>query len=179
MLGGGVQYDIYGLQYLSPTIGLYFFSDEYIRFISRLKFYLKLEMKPLDLENSKYKTVIRDRGNDEVFLGILGDVEVVFVHYPDVEIACKKWNMRRHRINFDNLLIKFNDQNLFDEEAFQNFRQLDIKNKLFFTGDKKYLVENYCVYLSKFEKEGFAVDDIKASRKVVNIKYIFNSLLSE
>lgn len=35
---GGIVYDIFGLQYLSPTIGLFMFSDDYIRFCENLKF---------------------------------------------------------------------------------------------------------------------------------------------
>lgn len=92
---------------------------------------MKLEIKPLNIENSKYKKAIQDRGNKQVSLGILGDVEVVFVHYPDAETACKKWNARKRRVNFDNILIKFNDQNLFSDEAFHKFENLKFKNKLF------------------------------------------------
>ena len=30
---GGICYEYYGLQKLSPTVGLYFFSEDYIKFV--------------------------------------------------------------------------------------------------------------------------------------------------
>ena len=32
--------EVYGLRKNSPTVGCYFFSDDYLKFIERLKFYV-------------------------------------------------------------------------------------------------------------------------------------------
>ncbi len=42
---GGIVYEYSGLQKLSPTVGCYYFADDYIKFISRLDYYLKQELK--------------------------------------------------------------------------------------------------------------------------------------
>ena len=37
---GRIMQDL-GMQYNTPTLGLYFFADDYIEFLSNLKYYLK------------------------------------------------------------------------------------------------------------------------------------------
>ena len=39
---GGMTYECYNLRKDTPTIGLYFMSHDYIRFISNLKYYLTI-----------------------------------------------------------------------------------------------------------------------------------------
>ena len=41
---GGVIYEYYDILKNSPTVGMYFFAEEYIRFISNLKYYLNLKL---------------------------------------------------------------------------------------------------------------------------------------
>ena len=52
---GGVVYDKYGLKYLSPTIGCYFYAEDFLKFCENLKYYLSLPIKMISLEESKYK----------------------------------------------------------------------------------------------------------------------------
>lgn len=172
----GVLYDVYGLQYRSPTIGMYFFADDYVKFINNLPQYLSLQMQPLKIEASRHKEEIIKNGNVNSPLGYVGDVEVVFVHYKSAEEGCKKWNSRRKRVNYNNLLVKFSDQNFFSDAEYEAFIASDFKHKLFFTSNRKYLSENYCVFIEKYEDNGYVVDDIKVSRNAVQIKKILNSL---
>ncbi len=44
---GGVTYEWYGLEKKSPTAGLWMFSDDYLKFISNLRYYLSLEIEML------------------------------------------------------------------------------------------------------------------------------------
>lgn len=74
------------------------------------------------------------------FLEIIGrlsnrkeDVEIFFLHSHSVEEAKEKWERRCKRINWDNLLIKFNDQNGCTEKELKQFLTLPYKNKVFFT----------------------------------------------
>ena len=57
--------------------------------------------------------------------------------YSDLEIieqeAREKWERRIKRINWDKLLVKFNDQNGCTETEVNRFMGLPYKNKLFFT----------------------------------------------
>src|SRR5699024_4328392 len=42
---GGFIYQKYGLEYRTPTIGLFFLGDDYVKFCSKLEFYLS---KPIE-----------------------------------------------------------------------------------------------------------------------------------
>lgn len=174
---GGYIYDIYGLKYLTPTIGLYFFSKEYLKFIGNLKYYLSIDIKPLNNKDSKYYNDLIKKHHQDACLGIIDDVEVVFLHYNNSIDACKKWNNRRKRVNFNNLLIKYNDQNLFEEDDFYIFNQLNYDNKLFFTANEGIGNYDYVVFFDKFKNNGYVLDDIKTSRKYVKYKKILNELL--
>ena len=66
-------------------------------------------------------------------IGKIGDVEIAFLHYHSEQEAKEKWERRCSRINWDKLIIKFNDQNECTEEHVKAFSELPYKNKLFFT----------------------------------------------
>ena len=48
---GGMIYESYNLQKQSPTIGLFFKSSDYIKFISNLEYYLSQDLKFIHLMN--------------------------------------------------------------------------------------------------------------------------------
>ena len=174
---GGVVYDIFGLQYRTPTIGLYFFSSDYIKFLSRIDYYLSLEARPITIQESRHRDELIKRKH--CFIGIIDDVELIFVHYKNAEEGCLKWNKRRQRVNFNNLLVKFNDQNYFKIENFLEFQKLGYKNKLFITANKELKNDKSVLFLRQFEHNGYVVDDIKPSLKKLKIKTILNSLENE
>lgn len=109
---GGIIYKYFGMKFQSPTVGMYFFADEYIRFLTDLKYYLSQSLIIKDIESSKYKDEIRKRGQNPL-IGWLDDIEIVLLHYDDPNEAKEKWQYRLERINYNRLIIKFNDQNLF------------------------------------------------------------------
>lgn len=43
---GGVIYHDLGLKFYSPTINLFLYPKDYLKFISNLKYYLSLELSP-------------------------------------------------------------------------------------------------------------------------------------
>lgn len=174
---GGYIYDIYGLQYQTPTIGIYFFAEEYIKFINNLKYYLSIDCKPLDINESKYKDELLKRNN--MYIGHVGDVEIVFAHYENAYDGCKKWNKRRKRVIYNNLLLKFNDQNLFTMNMFKEFENIDYKHKVFFTSIKELNGNPDVYYIKKYEKEGYVLDDIKSSKKICNYKKLLNGMIKD
>lgn len=131
---GRIMQDL-GMKYNSPTLGLYFFAPEYIRFISNLKFYLT-EAKLEFVENSKY-----DLGNDRRTkwphwypIGVLGgDVEIEFLHYHSEEEAAEKWYRRASRINWEDLLVIGMEQNLCNDQLIYDFDALPFDRKVFFS----------------------------------------------
>lgn len=53
------------------------------------------------------------------------------MHYHSEQEAREKWERRIQRINWDKLLVKFNDQNGCTETEVEKFMSLPFKNKLF------------------------------------------------
>ena len=67
---GGRIYQRYGLQYTSPTVGLLFFADEYIRFLSDIKYYLSLDLEFIPKTESRYYQFYSDK-NKYYPIGVL------------------------------------------------------------------------------------------------------------
>ena len=60
-------------------------------------------------------------------------IDLFFLHYHREKEAREKLERRIKRINCDNLLVKFNDQNGCTETEVNRFMGLPYKNKLLFT----------------------------------------------
>ncbi len=173
---GGFIYQSYGLKYNSPTIGLYFTAKDYIKFIKELKKYLSLELTFIEPKDSKnYKNLDVDFP-----IGKLGDIEIYFMHYKSKKEAKDKWDRRRERINWKNIIIKFSNQNDCTIKEINDFINLKYKNKICFV-NKKELNKKGTIYI----KQLFKTDDIKASfepfgnSKYININELINNLEEE
>ena len=172
--GGIVSRDRH-LAYNSPTCGTYFFSKEYLRFLGDLRGYLSMELEPIPARESRYaEELIRLHGPD-VTVGRLGDVEIVLLHYPDFAEAKAKWERRAKRIRWDNLLVKYSDQNGFAPEDFEVFRKMEFDNKLFLTTNPDY-ASDFTRVIPDAWGEGYAVDDIKSSFRVMNVNETLNGM---
>ena len=174
---GGLVYQSYGLKYNTPTAGLFFMAEDYIRFISDIKKYLNMELYFIEPIKSHSYEVIKHKSNFGTYpIGCLGDVEIHFLHYKTPEEAKEKWERRAKRINFNKILYKFNDQNNCSKELLQKFVELPFKNKICFTS-KKYDVEN-TIHIKSIIK----YDEIKASyepigkSRYININELINKL---
>ena len=126
---GGYVYRRYGLEYSSPTVGLYFYADDYIRFISNLRHYLSIPIKVENAKTSKYYHDLTYKGEGNIPVGHLEDIEVMFLHYKTLEEAETKWTRRCERVNYDNLIIKMSEQNQCNEEHLSFFQRLDLPAK--------------------------------------------------
>lgn len=133
----GKAYQYLDLPYLSPTVGLYFFADDYLRFVSDLRYYIDLDLKFISAEQSKYAEILKKRNQTHVPIGILDDVEIVFLHYFSENEAKEKWDRRKKRINYDNLIIKFSNMNLCTEKHLQEFDSLPFLSKFMLNIRKK------------------------------------------
>jgi len=183
---GGCIYDKYGLPYLSPTIGLFFMPDDFLKFIKNLPYYLSLEINQVSFGSSYFKnkyqmiqdpngrSFYRDHGST-VLIGRLDDVEVIFLHYSSFQDAKEKWNRRRGRVNFNNIVYKFNDQNGCTIQNFRDFQSFSAPNKLFFTSNPAFSGDNV-IFCPKFIEEGYVVDDT-AIKLPFNEKRFLNDVL--
>lgn len=96
-----------GMEYNSPTLGLYFMYPDYIELLSNLKYYLT-DARIEFVENSKYPIGDERRAAWSHWypIGLLGGkVEIHFLHYHSEKEAAEKWYRRAARVNFDNLLV--------------------------------------------------------------------------
>lgn len=103
---------------LSPTVNLYFEADDYIRFVSSLEHYISVELKEISNKKGEYP------------IGILYDVKIHFLHYPNFEIAKSKWDERVKRINWKNLFLVFVEREGCTYNHLLEFDRLPYKNKV-------------------------------------------------
>ncbi|SFF09202.1 DUF1919 domain-containing protein [Trichococcus pasteurii] len=175
---GGMIYESYGLKKQSPTVGLFFMADDYIKFISNLRMYLGSELKFIDPEMSKWKGYF---ANDQRFgqypIGILNnEIEIFFLHYHSNEEAYKKWTNRCQRVCWERILIKFNDQNGCTAQHLNIFDKLPYKNKISFAV-KKYESLNSVVTIKTPKKHTFIRASYEPFGKNRNID--INSLINK
>ena len=173
--GGIVSRDRH-LPYNSPTCGTYFFSKDYLRFLSDVHRYLGTELEQVPAAESKYADELIGLHGPDVTVGRMDDVEVVLLHYPTFAEAKEKWDRRKQRIRWDNLLVKYSDQNRFEPEDFEAFEALPFRNKLFLTTNPAYKGE-HTVVIPDAWNEGYAVDDIKSSYRVMNENQVLNQMI--
>lgn len=133
---GGKVYQYFDMPYLTPTVGLYFFTDDYLRFVSNLEYYLSLELMFISIDNSHHRDELLKKKR-VCPIGILGDVEIVFLHYKTETEAKEKWNRRKERINLDNLYFKISRQNSCTEEHLKSFANLPYAHKIIINSRKK------------------------------------------
>lgn len=151
---GRIMQDL-GMQYNTPTLGLYFFADDYIEFLSHLKYYLT-EAKLEFLDQSRYPLGNERRAKWTHWypIGLLGGkVEVQFLHYHTEKEAAEKWYRRARRVNFDKLFVIGMEQNLCTIHNIKAFDSLPFENKIFFSSKQIENCKSNC-YLEKFAEHG-------------------------
>lgn len=165
----GHVYRYYNVPYKTPTIGLFFFADDYVKFCKNLKYYINLELRFLPIEESKHYDFIREKGLGIIPIGILDDVEIVFLHYKSEEEAYKKWERRKSRICWDNLFFKFSEQNQCTYKELEQFDMIDTKNKFVFVS-KDYGLKSQVVFRDYLDL-GEVPNDTTNFRKYINLSH--------
>lgn len=180
---GGMVYESYNIRKDSPTVGLYFMANDYIKFLSNLQFYIDQELEFIEPEQSKYFNKFKtDEAWKKYPKARLGDVEIIFMHYHDEKEAREKWNSRCKRIHWDKLLVKFNDQNGCTIENINEFMKLPFENKLFFTCKEWKGMENNrsVIKLRQFNKAFItASHEPFASNRQFNVTEYLNSVFGD
>ncbi len=170
---GRIMQDL-GMQYNTPTLGLYFWATDYIEFLQHLKYYLS-EAKITFVEHSKYTLGDERRANWKHWypIGLLdNNVEIHFLHYYSEEEASEKWYRRTNRVNFDDLFIIGMEQNLCSEKEIYDFDKLPFEKKYIFTTKQINLPSN--IFMKEFEKNGEVGDPYKKGH--LFYKYLTNKL---
>jgi len=169
-IGGGI-YHKFGVPYASPTVGLFFFSRDYINFLENFHECIK---QPLQFKTvSRYKEANELRRNTRLYpIGLLReDIEVHFLHYHSEREALEKWNRRIARLNFENLFFIYSDGgggvagaggSDFIEEYLTRYEELPFHRKIFFSSKPR--SGKTVIFLKEFDRELF-VPDSTCSRK--------------
>lgn len=130
---GGHVYRWFGLPYSSPTVGLYFYSEDYIRFLENLKSNIYGKLTFIDVAESRHRDDLLRKGQENVPIGLINDqIEVVFLHYHSREEAYEKWRRRSERWNEDNIIVKFSQMNECTEDHLREFQKMGFNKKLLF-----------------------------------------------
>lgn len=153
--GGRISQDL-GYPYNSPTVGLYFFYPDYIRFLSNLSQYLQ---SPLYFRKESKYVQGRENMNNAPHHYPIGyleyngeEVEIEFLHYHSETEAREKWERRVKRVDINNLIILGSENDCCTEEDIRQFLQLPYKRKYFFSNHPyKFLSKNF-VYVKEMRK---------------------------
>ena len=157
---GGRLYHDYGKKFLSPTIDFYMEPESFTRFCLNLKYYMNCEIKPLP--DLKYDYL------NNFYACDIGGLIALFGHTNDsYEKIITKWNERKKRINYDNIVVICTDRNVLvepftrcSEDVVKEFGKIPYKKIFFSTVDYKY---DYVSYLPSFKNENGVPEATRAS----------------
>ncbi|MHA7943006.1 DUF1919 domain-containing protein [Formosa sp. 3Alg 14/1] len=167
---GGSIYEDLNVPYQTPTIGLFFYAEDFLLFVNNLKYYID---SPLSFINtSKYKEANHFRAKKYAYpIGLLNnDLEIHFLHYNSEDEARSKWERRCKRINWDNIYIACTDRDGMTYKLMQEYDKLPYNNKVLFTA-KFYQNILSAVQLKPYQKQN-VVGDLYNER--YNVSPYFN-----
>jgi len=130
---GGQFYRHLGLEYSTPFVGLYLYAPCFIEFVSNFDFYIKSgHFKQIHESRYKEANEYRNSNNRTYPIGLLNNkVEIHFLHYKNWNDATEKWESRKSRINFNNLVFKFDgSKDLATPELTALFENLSFEKKI-------------------------------------------------
>ena len=172
----GHVYRRFGINYNTPTVGMYFFPEEYLKFLSNLKENVDLPIAFIPAEKSKYFKKLQELKQTNVPIALLGgEIEIVMLHYHSEEEVIKKWNRRKARINWDHLLVKNTMQNGMTVEQVEQYDKLPFNNKIIFVPHKMDNIQSAIWYKSDC-REGQVWDDIINFKRYVDLDKLINNL---
>lgn len=171
---GRIMQDLH-YEYNSPTLGLYFFADDYIKFLQNLRHNLT-EAELTFTEESKYHEGNERRANAKHWypIGRLdGEIEIHFLHYHSEEEAKDKWSRRAGRVNFDDLIVIGMQQNLPSDDDVKAFDKLPFDKKIYFVTREMPDLNN-AVFIPEFKEAPEVGDPYKKGH--IFYKYLVNKL---
>lgn len=179
---GGIVYQSYGIRYNTPTVGLFIMADDYIKLLTNLQKYIDCKLRFIDPNTSKWYQILKDTSQYGRYpIGILEDIEIHFLHYKDKNEAIEKWNNRCKRINWNRLLVKFNDQNGCTSEHIEKFKELNYINKICFISKKNKQIQDtlkydFLVRIRCCNNNILASYEPLGKSKYININKLINNL---
>lgn len=132
---GGVIYHRLNMPFLSPTINLWLYQGDFIRFIRDIRHYISQDLM---FTSSEWDFPVAK----------LDDVQIMFNHAKDAEEAKNDWNKRCSRINYDNLYIILYDRDGISEQDIRCLSDVPCK-RLVVLSEREYPDINYVKTIHK------------------------------
>jgi uncharacterized protein (DUF1919 family) len=174
--GGSIYADL-GIQYQTPTVGLFFYAPCFLRFIENLELVLKNELTFSLVSKYPEANIFRET-NTKYPIGVLNhDIEIHFLHYDNAEDAAKKWERRKQRINYRNLFIAATDRDLMTPQLMQEYNSLSFTKKILFSS-KKHADLDSVVWIKSFRNQP-CVADLYTNRTVVTKYFRLDKWINE
>ena len=164
---GSFTYQKYGIEYKSPTVGLFILGHDFVKLCADWENYFKSELVFIPWEQASYHYALVEATPYPV--AKLGDIEVYFMHYHSEEEAAEKWYRRIKRINPDHMIFKLSQREECSKGDIVNFMHLPLEHKVCFSYDK---VEGAIIVP---ELEGFSGDEMD----IINRYYDDLTILNE
>lgn len=95
---GGVIFHELNLKFLSPTINLWMYPADFIKYCSNLRHYSSCSLDFVDF----YRYFPNYQGKSYP-VALLDDIVIFFQHYKTEDEAREKWEERTKRINYGNI----------------------------------------------------------------------------
>ena len=172
---GGHVYRRYGLLYSSPTIGMYFYSEEYIKLLRNLDRNLFLPFSVVNANESKYYQDLLRKGQKNVFIGKLGnEIELVLLHYHSKEEAEEKWARRLARVNLNNLIVKMSEMNMCSEKHLLEFDEMNYRKKVLFVAKEREKIKSQII-VNRYIRENEISNDTLYYDRYINLNELINA----
>lgn len=131
---GSFIYQKYGLEYCSPTAGLYILGHDFVKLCSDWEHYMNMKLEFISWESASYYYALK--GKEKYPVAKLGDIEIYFMHYHSEQEAAEKWYRRVKRINPNKIIFKLSQREECSKEDIETFMSLPLKNKVCFSYDE-------------------------------------------
>lgn len=155
--GAFILHDL-GMRFNSPFVNLWIKPSDYIKILSDLPGYMDEEL-----------TFATEDGIDYP-VGVLRDVRVYFEHYNTNEEAKQKWDIRKARINYDNLFVMLIDRDGCNQLDLERFDKLSYCNKVIFS-NKQHPEIKSSYYINGFENQNEVGDCFAFVPDKIGVKY--------
>lgn len=135
---GGLASNYLGLPFLSPFVNMFVPDDDYLTLLRDLRGNLE---KKVHFKKMAYNEILQR----DYPVCMLGNVELCFNHYTNMESVEEKWYSRLGRINWNNLFIMMYTDRL---EIARQFDALDYPKKICFVPFECELESSYTLRMA-------------------------------
>ena len=137
-LGGIVQHDL-NIKFNTPTVNLWFYPEDFIKFVNNIKYYCDCELQFIKEENINYP------------VGKLDDIKIYFTHYSSEQEAKECFDKRKKRINWDNIFVIMTDANGCTVDMIKEYDHIKYPHVIF-THNKINGID--CAFYCESDKQG-------------------------